>query len=359
VPHDLGVTESPVCPVCGIAMPTVAHRGRPATFCSTACRQKSRRDRDEQRIALKNEFADRLRSSISRSEYSLREIVAKLSASNAFLSVGSLSAWQQGRTIPMNTHYTRMTLLLLERILELDAGDLLLALNQTGRSSIGDARPRPNSDILEFRRSEVLAMAGYDNSGQILVEFDYSLQIGHDRRPQQEVVAIRTRAVRDKVAGYWFVSSIDPKAMKELSPLSGCRLGEVLRSGTQQGQESVVAFELIFSRPLQAGEYTDFRFSVRNSYAPDNIKIPDPYFRYAVTTPSFRRLGLRVEFRQLPRDLYQCVWSPGRSVEDHHSSTPQPCLDHHGSALDLYSPTPNSYGWKWQWPAADEAVIQT
>jgi len=202
------------------------------------------------------------------------------------------------------------------------------------------------------------------NHGLLLTEVEESYSLGIDRRPAEVQVCLRLRALRPEVDRYWFTSSKDNRTTVRVSPTSGCITGrEVIvslgdHSTDNDEEQAAVGVELLLPRPLTQGEFGSFSFSVVYDYHGESRKLPRPYFRRVLTGPSYRHLKLRIDFHpnQLPAHLERCIWT-GRRLDPPLRASTVTLDDKFGDYIETDSVTAEAYGWRWKWPASDEAAV--
>lgn len=292
-------------------------------------------------------FHTALHAAIRSSGLSLEAVQRRLRADGHQISLASLSYWQRGRSRPERPS-SLAAVASLERILQLPAGTLITLL--------GPARPRGRWANHVPGSVSLAALGTSDRtlrlvSGKIDADANQRLEtLSHHQDLHLNATGsgylLRTRrVVRARVDGadrMTVVMVADCPGAPPFSLATGmnCRLGRVVHDP----EEEVTAAELIFHRPLRAGESFLAEYEVTVADLPERVT------------------RLEVGFRQPTRDcLLQVLFQPGSlpircyPLWQPHAAQPSPLDDEirveaSGSAhVALADVGAGRYGLCWEW----------
>jgi hypothetical protein len=349
-------------------------RGRRRKYCSVACKNLARRPgtpwADEPYArAVRRATADR---------GALRPLQSRLEGLGWPISFTTISNWQTGRTLPIDTPDGRARVMALETVLKLKPGTLMRAWQDTrlrDTPTVELTAPSPAAALLrpatgelynkETLKNEMIgrveAAGGWLSRNYLVitaVEDDYLL--GPDGRPLRRVIGLTAYALRPGIDQYWYLHAFrgtEPDVKARIVPQINCRLGAELSleqmPPSRKIDELVMASELRFDQPLEP--FRPHRFSYAVDYVYDNNPTSHlkPEFIRVVPTPGTRYLRLSITFdnRALPHQLSRCVWKPDSNLPDGGFNTPVTKIHVLRTEPDRWTlnmpPTPRGYGWTW------------
>lgn len=234
-------------------------------------------------------FADVLTAAIRGRGLSLERIRTRLEAAGVPVSIATLSYWQSGRSLPTRSR-SYHTLVELERILNLDPGDL------TQHTHTADGRTR--REIFEWQNvlpardlaSQIIEDLGIEMQGQLTrVTMHDLLEVDAEGQEMSLLVHVVWRTERQGLHRWAVVNEQDTGAESDQSiePLFGCVLGEVVEAP----DNNLLVAEMLAPRPMQRGEL--FASEYKLTFGPS----VQPSFRMqrAISDP-VKALSLAVRF---------------------------------------------------------------
>jgi hypothetical protein len=354
--------------------------GQRRLFCGNSCKAKSHRDRraaggTRRRTdpAREDGFAAALHAGWKSSGMTLEAIAESLERRGLPASTATLSNWQKGTSRPRVTPDNARRLLALERILDIDTGQLLRPWQQraTERQRVAASMSPPPARqtasrslatalVADRRRWLEDAIAarggGPSRNGLICTYQEEHYVVGENRWPRRSRITLDLCAIQPGIRSYWYLSAHAATASaQDVIPAAGCRLGRTISEADYRRRiddpEILTATELVLAEPLEPYAPSRISFTVAHSFAPPPGKLPDCHFRRIVTKHACRRLRLVISFNahDVPARLYRATW-PGDNYDSARLVPVEGDLDE----LVVDNPAPGGYGWKWQWPAADE-----
>jgi hypothetical protein len=367
--------------------------GQSGIFCSESCRTRHEeggepraiKDLTSQDRPRRFLFRDQIRRAIGASGKTLLAIEAGLAEQGHRVAAATLSTWQTGTSRPDFTSRGHLRVLALERFLDLEPGTLVqawraehAALRKEPAAPTGSppddpppwaatrSRPAASADAraaLAERRnwleSAIAAAGGQASRTSLIVTYQEEIyHVGPDRLPLRSRITLVARALQPGIGSYWYPHSRHrDETSLIIVPAEHCRLGrtireEAYRGGAVDSAEILAATELVFDGPIVPGHPHRFVFTVAHRYEPPPGTLPPRSFRRSVTTADCRTLVIGITFArtQVPRELIRCTWEEDRYEQPAAGLKIARPYDN----LTLHNPKPGSYGWLWQWPAADQ-----
>lgn len=288
-------------------------------------------------------FAGTLSRAIQARGLSLERIRARLDAAGVPVSIATLSYWQSGRSFPTRSS-SYLTLVELERILNLESGDLT-ALTHTSdgrlrRELFEWQKVLPSRDIAE----QIIADLGIEMEGQFArVTACDTVIVARDRTLTSQLTRLVRRAERSGVRNFALVVEQDGPSDEPpgIEPLFGCALGEVV----SVPERLLTVAELTLPRPLQRGElhFTEYLVAWPATGTPsDRVErsCPEP----------MKGLVMGVQFHPeaLPARVEARVRATIDAV-DHDEVVPVALTDTGEAQFTRTDVRPGVYGLYWSW----------
>lgn len=272
-------------------------------------------------------FHSALRAAIRRRGLTLERLRLRLAQQDVAVALSTLSDWQQGRVRPISPKSLR-AVSVLEELLEVPSRSLLTLLEHTGPSGWPDVIPG--------------MMPGFNTYDLEIASRHDRVFVDAERHASRVNVRVVARARHDGVdrfyAHYYCDDSVRTSDVVH-EPVRNCRIGRSARNEA----EHVTVEELLFDRPLAAGETWVFEFDVHDPTRLDS-------FEYAHGVRCFMAQSLiEVHFdpAALPTDphVYLQDWEesePHRTIDlalDHTNS-----VHHFETNVSV-----NWVGIRWKW----------
>ncbi|MFI6479162.1 hypothetical protein ACIBH1_14610 [Nonomuraea sp. NPDC050663] len=210
---------------------------------------------------MQQTFDQLLKAAIDARGLSLERLHARLRQRGIDVSLASLSNWQRGKCRPERSHSLR-AVHALEEILALPGDSLVASLGPPrprGRR-LGGALPYQDLCLVGGSIQRLLAEVRHERDGQLdTLSYHDHVTLGPDRDER----SVRTRAVfqarSDGVDRHVAVYHNERGRLPDEITASCCRAG---RTRTD-ADEGIAVVELLFDRPLSAGETYVVEYEVR------------------------------------------------------------------------------------------------
>jgi hypothetical protein len=193
-------------------------------------------------------FHAALRAAIRRRGLTLERLRLRLAQHDVAVALSTLSDWQQGRVRPVSPKSLK-AVAVLEELLEVPSRSLLGLLERSDPSGWPDVVP---GMMPGFNTNDLEVLSRHD---RVFVDAER-----HASRTQVQMVV---RARHDGVDRYYAHYYCDDSVrMAEVThePIRNCRTG----CSARDGDERVTVDELLFDRPLAAGETWVFEFVIHD-----------------------------------------------------------------------------------------------
>jgi hypothetical protein len=169
--------------------------------------------------------------------------------------------------------------------------------------------------------------------------------VGPDGLPAVHRTVLVLRALRDGVTGYRYRFD---RSEASVRAVRGVRVG--VQTTDEQG---LTVVELLFPRPLTAGETASFEFETVFRWR----TVPPPQVRRAARLP-VQHVEIRVEFspERLPAELYWGLWD-GYGADARLRAAERVALDEeHAAHRFMEELHGHTVGFTWTWPPGREPV---
>lgn len=270
-----------------------------------------------------------LREAIQRSGLTLDRLRSHLARRGIWVGLSSLSDWQSGRSLPAHPN-SRKAVRALEEILRLPGGSLVDLIAERRIADIGAV-----AELLE-------TLPWSSDRGVELVSVHNKIMV--DGQGRTACIWSRTaiRALRDGVSRHVVRYYGNPGCVADrVRPraLSDCRLGRVVA----HPRKPAVVYELLFDRPLKAGDTWVFE-----SATVDRTGEPATEFARGFRFPVEQYLlEVRFSLGALPARCYS--FAQRDLTDERHPTGPLTLSGHRGVHLLASGVRSGVLGIKWDW----------
>jgi hypothetical protein len=170
--------------------------------------------------------------------------------------------------------------------------------------------------------------------------------VGPDGLPSGHRTVLVLRALRDGLTGYTYRFD---RREATVRAVRGARVGV---PGTDE--QSLTVVELVFPRPLAAGETASFEFETVFDWR----SVPPPQVRRAARLP-VQHVEIRVQFspERLPAELHWGLWD-GYGPDARLRAAERVALDdEHAAHRFMEELHGHTVGFTWTWPPGQEPVL--
>ncbi|GAA3628635.1 hypothetical protein GCM10022267_13840 [Lentzea roselyniae] len=201
-------------------------------------------------------FHSALRAAIRRRGLTLERLRLRLAQQDVAVALSTLSDWQQGRVRPVSPKSLR-AVSVLEDLLEVPSRSLLTLLERSDPSGWPDVVPG--------------MMPGFNTNDLEIVSRHDRVFVDAERHASRIHVSMVARARQDGVdrfyAHYFCDDAVHMSEVRH-EPIRNCRAGRAARNEA----EHVTVDELLFDRPLAAGETWVFEFVIHDPTLLDSFE---------------------------------------------------------------------------------------
>lgn len=201
-------------------------------------------------------FHSALRAAIRRRGLTLERLRLRLAQQDVPVALSTLSDWQQGRVRPISPKSLK-AVSVLEELLDVPSRSLLTLLEQSGPNGWPDVIP---GMVPGFNTYDLEVVARHD---RVFVDAERHASRTHVKM----VVRARNDGV-DRFYAHYFCDDLVRAAEVAHEPVRNCRLGQTALGESQR----VTVEELLFDRPLSAGETWVFEFVIHDPTRIDSIE---------------------------------------------------------------------------------------
>jgi hypothetical protein len=346
--HRLKPTST--CRNCGKPL-LETRNGHPSARCANCRRNGVREPIDDSVDSDTARLSRALHEGMYEHGFSLRSLARELGRLGAPVSLGALTDWVRGRSVPadpLNSSSLRGAEILLNR----QIGDLSMELSLPEPPPEPPSR-RPARSLTDYvggaveSRSLSAESKDLDNlikkitgSQRVLVvEVTTDCLIDVARRFSSATHTLVVRAMADDADNYWHRHTYTAQGTPTITANEGCSLARQRRRN--QGVEAV---ELVFPKLLKKGERHRFSFTVH--YPPDENEAT--YYARAFHSP-LAAATLNLLFEAPPRELYECRWNLTDLQEGGEIDRVRIDARPGRARLELKPPLVGARGWRWTW----------